>query len=142
MDLPYYTHFLLYMASPLLLFSTLVSASDLSTSSPSLFVFGASMVDSGENTAAMPLRSKADFYPYGSDYFGKPVGRWSNGRTIMDLISDGIGYGYLPPYLRSIGSNFSHGVNFASSGSTATNSTASGDDSGGLFCLLVQVDQF
>ncbi|KAI5077361.1 hypothetical protein GOP47_0007185 [Adiantum capillus-veneris] len=120
----------------------LASGAWLSTSSPSIFIFGASLVDAGENAAAMPLRSYADFDPYGSDYFGKPVGRWSNGRTFMDFITEGLGYGHIPAYLRSIGSDFTHGVNFASSGSTAANSTAVGNNSGGLFCLLVQVDQF
>lgn len=115
---------------------------ELSTSSPSIFVFGASMVDGGQNAAAMPLRSRADFDPYGIDYFVKPAGRWSNGRTFMDLITEGLGYGLISPFLQSIGANFTHGVNFASSGSTASNTTASGDSSSGLFCLLVQVDQF
>lgn len=100
------------------------------------------MVDSGENAVAMPLRSRAEFSPYGMDYFSKPNGRWSNGRTFMDLITQELGYGLLSPFLKSIGSNFTSGVNFACSGSTAQNSTASGDDSGGLFSLLVQVDQF
>lgn len=109
---------------------------------PALYVFGSSMVDSGENAVAMPLRSKAEFSPYGLDYFSAPVGRWSNGRTFMDLITQKLGYGMLSPFLKSVGGDFSHGVNFASAGSTATNSTAAGDDSGGLFALLVQVDQF
>ncbi|KAH7423323.1 hypothetical protein KP509_12G049200 [Ceratopteris richardii] len=117
-------------------------ANSISTSFPSVFAFGASMIDSGQNSVAMPLRSGAEFYPYGLDYFGKPVGRWSNGRTFFDLITEDIGYGLLDPYLKSINGNFTYGVNFASSGSTATNTSASGDKSGGLFCLLVQVDQF
>ncbi|KAH7292173.1 hypothetical protein KP509_29G054300 [Ceratopteris richardii] len=112
------------------------------SASPSLYVFGASMVDNGENAVAMPLRQYADFEPYGSDYFGKPTGRWSNGRNFMDFITQGLGIGLLSPYLQSIGSDFTYGVNFASSGSTARNTTASGSDSGGLFCLLVQIEQF
>ncbi|MCO5592471.1 hypothetical protein L7F22_046474 [Adiantum nelumboides] len=118
------------------------AAAGLATSSSPIFVFGASMVDAGENAVAMPRRAYADFNPYGSDYFGKPVGRWSNGRNFMDFITEALGYGHIPAYLRSIGSNFTYGVNFASSGSTAANSTVVDSSSGGLFCLLVQVDQF
>ncbi|KAH7292161.1 hypothetical protein KP509_29G053800 [Ceratopteris richardii] len=120
------------------------SASRLLPSSayPSVYVFGASMVDSGENFVAMPLRQDADFEPYSVDYFEKPTGRWSNGRNLIDFITQGLGIGLLSPYLQSFGSNFTYGVNFASSGSHARNKTASGDNSGGLFCLLVQIDQF
>ncbi|KAI5077351.1 hypothetical protein GOP47_0007175 [Adiantum capillus-veneris] len=123
-------------------FQLALAAGLISTSSPPLFILGASMVDAGQNAVAMPHRSYADFDPYGSDYFGKPVGRWSNGRNLMDFITEGLGYGHIPAYLRSIGLDFTYGVNFASSGSTAANSTAVGNSSGGLFCLLVQVDQF
>ncbi|KAI5065063.1 hypothetical protein GOP47_0019758 [Adiantum capillus-veneris] len=84
----------------------------------------------------------ADFEPYGSDYFGQPSGRWSNGRLFIDIITQGLGIGMLSPYLKSLGSNFTRGVSFASSGSTAQNSTAVGTNSGGLFTLLVQIDQF
>jgi hypothetical protein len=55
-----------------------------------------------------------------------------------------LGYGLLDPYLRSIGSNFSRGVNFASSGSTARNTTVKGNgtSSSGLFSFSVQIDQY
>ena len=56
-------------------------------SKPLLFVFGASMVDTGEFTAALPYSSAADFPPYGIDYFSQPAGRWSNRRIITDFIS-------------------------------------------------------
>ena len=54
---------------------------------PLLFVFGASMVDTGQYTAALPYSTDADFPPYGTDYFSRPAGRWSNGRVITDFIS-------------------------------------------------------
>ncbi|KAH7423327.1 hypothetical protein KP509_12G049300 [Ceratopteris richardii] len=115
----------------------------LTMSRPSIFGFGASMIDSGSDFFAMPYRSTADFYPYGSDYFGKPVGRWSNGRTFFDLIMEGLGYNLLDPYLKSTRSDFSCGVNFAYGGTTAKNASSFGE----LFysdpiTLLVQVDQF
>jgi hypothetical protein len=51
-----------------------------------LVVMGASMVDVGENAEAMPLRSTAEFPPYGVDYFHKPAARFSNGRVISDFL--------------------------------------------------------
>ncbi|KAH7423330.1 hypothetical protein KP509_12G049400 [Ceratopteris richardii] len=115
----------------------------LTISRPSIFAFGASMVDSGSDFVAMPLRSNADFDPYGSDYFGKPVGRWSNGRTFFDLIMEGLGYNYLDPYLKSTRSDFSWGVNFAYSGSTARNSSSFSElANSSPITFLVQVDQF
>lgn len=100
------------------------------------------MVDTGENSVAMPHRQNADFEPYGSDYFGEPTGRWSNGRNFLDFITQGLGIGFLSPYLKSFGSNFTRGINFASSGSGVQNKTATATNSGGLFSLLVQIEQF
>ena len=54
---------------------------------PLLFVFGASMVDTGQYTAVLPYSTAADFPPYGLNYFSRPAGRWSNGRIITDFIS-------------------------------------------------------
>eukprot|EP00249_Psilotum_nudum_P032099 c47258_g1_i1 orf=287-1522(+) len=109
-----------------------------------LFVFGASIVDVGENVVAMPFRSLAAFPPYAMDYFSRPNGRFSNGRNFIDFVSQQLGHGLLNPFLKSVGQNFIHGVNFASAGSTAQDSSLLGDgsDSAGLFSLMVQVDQF
>eukprot|EP00250_Pteridium_aquilinum_P005873 c15898_g1_i1 orf=28-1260(-) len=110
-----------------------------------LFVFGASMMDVGENAQALPLRSRTAFPPYGLDYFSRPSNRYSNGRLIVDFINQGLGNGLgEDPYLVSVNPNFTCGVNFASSGAKARNSTISGDGSSstGLFSLSVQVDQY
>eukprot|EP00249_Psilotum_nudum_P002552 c15653_g1_i1 orf=1-246(-) len=57
---------------------TLLLSLNGSCQSP-LFVFGASIVDVGENVVAMPFRSLSAFPPYGMDYFPRPNGRFSNG---------------------------------------------------------------
>ena len=57
-----------------------------SSSGGTLVVFGASMVDVGENAEAMPLRSQAEFAPYGLDYFHRPAARFSNGRLLIDFV--------------------------------------------------------
>lgn len=56
----------------------------LCISTPANFVFGDSLVDSGNNNYIVSL-SKADFSPNGID-FGKPTGRYTNGRTIVDIV--------------------------------------------------------
>jgi hypothetical protein len=51
-------------------------------------VFGDSLVDAGNNDYLFTL-SKADSPPYGIDFKpsgGQPTGRFTNGRTITDLI--------------------------------------------------------
>lgn len=51
---------------------------------PANFVFGDSLVDVGNNNYIVSL-SKANYVPNGID-FGKPTGRFTNGRTIVDII--------------------------------------------------------
>ncbi|KAG6431358.1 hypothetical protein SASPL_109437 [Salvia splendens] len=48
------------------------------------FIFGDSLVDAGNNNYIASL-SKADFAPNGID-FGKPTGRFTNSRTIVDIL--------------------------------------------------------
>ena len=51
---------------------------------PASFVFGDSLVDAGNNNYIVSL-SKANYVPNGID-FGMPTGRYTNGRTIIDII--------------------------------------------------------
>lgn len=51
---------------------------------PANFVFGDSLVDAGNNNYIATL-SKANYVPNGID-FGLPTGRYTNGRTIVDII--------------------------------------------------------
>lgn len=53
---------------------------------PALFVFGDSVLDAGTNSL-FPSLIRADFEPYGMDYFGKPTGRITNGRTFADFFA-------------------------------------------------------
>lgn len=48
------------------------------------FVFGDSLVEAGNNNYIQSL-SKANYPPNGID-FGKPTGRYTNNRTIVDII--------------------------------------------------------
>lgn len=48
------------------------------------FVFGDSLVEVGNNNYITSL-SKANYVPNGID-FGMPTGRYTNGRTIVDIL--------------------------------------------------------
>jgi len=52
---------------------------------PCYFIFGDSLVDNGNNNRLRSI-ARADYFPYGID-FGGPTGRFSNGRTTVDVLS-------------------------------------------------------
>ncbi|KAK9272683.1 hypothetical protein L1049_003060 [Liquidambar formosana] len=52
---------------------------------PALYIFGDSMFDSGNNNI-LPTLAKADFPPYGANFFRGATGRFTNGRTVADFI--------------------------------------------------------
>ncbi|GAU29975.1 hypothetical protein TSUD_360900, partial [Trifolium subterraneum] len=84
--------------------------------------------------------------PYGMTYFQKPVGRSSDGRLIVDFLAEALGLPYLSPYLQSIGSDYTHGANFATSASTVllpkTSFFVSGLSPFALQIQLKQLEQF
>ncbi|CAD6334543.1 unnamed protein product [Miscanthus lutarioriparius] len=97
-----------------------------------LFNFGDSNSDTGGVAAVMGIRIAP---PEGRAYFHHPTGRLSDGRVILDFICESLGTPHLSPFMKPLGSNYSHGVNFAIAGSTATPGATT-------FSLDVQVDQF
>lgn len=55
---------------------------------PATFVFGDSLVDAGNNNYIVTL-SRANYAPNGIDFDGhQPTGRYTNGRTIVDILGD------------------------------------------------------
>ncbi|KAL2336119.1 hypothetical protein Fmac_010565 [Flemingia macrophylla] len=103
-----------------------------------IFNFGDSNSDTGGFNTAFPAQPG----PYGMTYFRKPVGRASDGRLIVDFLAHGLGLPYLSPYLQSIGSDYTHGANFASSASTVLPPTTSFFVSGlSPFSLSIQLKQ-
>ncbi|XP_024966962.1 GDSL esterase/lipase EXL3-like [Cynara cardunculus var. scolymus] len=84
-----------------------------------VLAFGDSFVDQGNNNYIVTL-GKANFLPYGQDFEGgKPTGRFSNGRTIADILTEALGVKeYLPAYLDPSlqEEDFRSGVSFASGG--------------------------
>uniref|UniRef100_A0A7N0TSM2 Uncharacterized protein n=1 Tax=Kalanchoe fedtschenkoi TaxID=63787 RepID=A0A7N0TSM2_KALFE len=96
---------------------TVFSLIDISTAKtvPAMFVFGDSLLEVGNNNYIATL-SKANYIPNGID-FGGPTGRFTNGRTIIDILGQEIGIeGFIPPYMApsTSGDVILKGVNYAS----------------------------
>ncbi|VVB04128.1 unnamed protein product [Arabis nemorensis] len=106
---------------------------------PAIFNFGDSNSDTGGLSAAFGQAP----YPNGQTFFHSPSGRFSDGRLIVDFIAEELGLPYLNAFLDSIGSNFSHGADFATAGSTVRppNSTISQGGASPI-SLDVQLVQF
>ncbi|KMT16284.1 hypothetical protein BVRB_3g054340 isoform B [Beta vulgaris subsp. vulgaris] len=114
---------------------------EITEQKPANFVFGDSLVDVGNNNYIITL-SKANYVPNGID-FGRPTGRYTNGRTIIDILGQQLGLGgYTPPYLAPTtrGSVILRGVNYASGAGGILNKT--GYAFGGRLNLDAQLDNF
>lgn len=68
-------------------FSLLISAIS-GSNVPSIYVFGDSLFDAGNNHYNKNCTAQADFPPYGSTFFHHPTGRFTNGRTVADFICE------------------------------------------------------
>ncbi|XP_023538134.1 GDSL esterase/lipase EXL3-like isoform X2 [Cucurbita pepo subsp. pepo] len=86
---------------------------------PAVFVFGDSIVDTGNNNNLI-TQAKCNYPPYGRNFLDQQAtGRFSNGKVPSDLLVDALGIKeFLPPYanpsLRP--EDLITGVNFASGG--------------------------
>ncbi|CAL5400916.1 unnamed protein product [Camellia sinensis] len=102
------------------------------------FNFGGSNSDTGGFWAAFPTQSG----PYGMTYFKKPASRATDGRLMIDFLAQALGLPFLSPYLQSIGSDYRHGANFATSASTVLLPKSSLFVSGlSPFTLAIQLNQ-
>ena len=59
-----------------------------------MFVFGDSLVDNGNNNNLYSL-AKANYFPYGIDFYQGPSGRFSNGKTAVDMWGNILSNDYL-----------------------------------------------
>ncbi|GFQ02726.1 GDSL esterase/lipase at4g18970 [Phtheirospermum japonicum] len=81
---------------------------------PCYFIFGDSLVDNGNNNNIQSL-ARANYLPYGIDFPDGPTGRFSNGKTTVDVIAELLGFDdYIPPYSSARGEQILRGVNYAS----------------------------
>ncbi|CAN1283399.1 GDSL esterase/lipase At1g29670 [Linum perenne] len=83
---------------------------------PCYFIFGDSLFDSGNNNNLQTL-SKANYSPYGVGFpGGGPTGRFTDGRTIADILGELMGFqDFVPPFAAYPNrSELLVGVNYAS----------------------------
>ncbi|KAG5235137.1 GDSL esterase/lipase [Salix suchowensis] len=81
---------------------------------PCYFIFGDSLADNGNNNNLQTL-AKVDYAPYGVDFRNGPTGRFCNGRTIVDIIAEILGFdNYIPPFATAQEADILSGLNYAS----------------------------
>ncbi|KAF6143928.1 hypothetical protein GIB67_001722 [Kingdonia uniflora] len=109
---------------------------------PAMFVFGDSLVDVGNNNFLSSI-ARANYLPYGIDFNHWPTGRFTNGRTIVDLLGERLGFSaYIPAYAdpSTVGPRILNGVNYASAAAGILDET--GQHYGERFSLSQQVLSF
>ncbi|RLN03340.1 GDSL esterase/lipase [Panicum miliaceum] len=123
---------------PLLLLAVLAAAAGGrgEERAPALFVFGDSLIDSGNNNSNLASLAKANYFPYGIDFAGGPTGRFSNGYTIVDELAELLGLPLVPPYSQASSvEQVLQGANYASAAAGIL------DDSGGNFAGRIPFNQ-
>ncbi|XP_039061217.1 GDSL esterase/lipase At1g71250-like [Hibiscus syriacus] len=80
-----------------------------------LFVFGDSLVDVGNNNFLNSI-AKSNYFPYGIDFNMQPTGRFSNGKTFVDIIGEMLSLPYPSAFAdpNTRGVKLLGGVNYAS----------------------------
>ncbi|XP_047948732.1 GDSL esterase/lipase At1g29670-like [Salvia hispanica] len=107
---------------------------------PCLFIFGDSLVDNGNNNNIQSL-AKANYLPYGIDFPNGPTGRFSNGKTTVDVVAELLGFDdYIPPYSAARGQQILQGVNYASAAAGIRSET--GRQLGGRIDFTGQVNNY
>ncbi|KAJ1704221.1 hypothetical protein LUZ63_004000 [Rhynchospora breviuscula] len=127
-------------------------ASDAQPQVPCCFVFGDSLVDNGNNND-LPTLARSNYRPYGIDFPEGPSGRFTNGRTVVDILVQFLGLkGFIRSYASARRSNtlgvlFStpgvagtSGLNYASAAAGIRQET--GKHLGANYYLADQVRQF
>ncbi|BAT87264.1 hypothetical protein LR48_Vigan09g227400 [Vigna angularis] len=107
---------------------------------PCYFIFGDSLVDNGNNNQLNSL-AKANYLPYGIDFSGGPTGRFSNGKTTVDVVAELLGFnGYISPFATASGRDILRGVNYASAAAGIREET--GQQLGGRISFRGQVQNY
>ncbi|XP_074270354.1 GDSL esterase/lipase At1g29670-like [Silene latifolia] len=93
---------------------------------PCYFIFGDSLSDPGNNNA-LKTKAKVNYKPYGIDYPARrPTGRFTNGRTVVDIIAEHLGFKeHIAPYSTVNKNQILQGVNYASGSAGISRETGS-----------------
>ncbi|KAJ4971017.1 hypothetical protein NE237_004116 [Protea cynaroides] len=109
---------------------------------PALYVFGDSLVDSGNNDF-LNTSAKANYNPYGIDFPPGPTGRFTNGKTFADFLAKYLGLPFAPPFLGLSEDQKSEtitGMNYASGSAGILRET--GSAIGTNLALEIQIELF
>ncbi|KAK8959237.1 GDSL esterase/lipase [Platanthera guangdongensis] len=107
---------------------------------PCFFIFGDSLVDNGNNNGLLTL-ARANYMPYGVDFPQGVSGRFTNGRTTVDVLAQLLGFrDYIPPYSTAQRNELLRGVNFASGAAGIRDET--GNNLGEHYPFTEQVAHF
>ncbi|KAL7104669.1 hypothetical protein ACP275_08G260500 [Erythranthe tilingii] len=111
------------------------------TAFTAMFAFGDSLTDPGNNNYLNSL-AKANYIPYGVDFYQGPSGRFCNGKTVVDFLGEMMEIPVLPAYTSpfATGQNILKGVNYASAAGGILQET--GHNLGERFSLSQQVENF
>ncbi|XP_004290271.1 PREDICTED: GDSL esterase/lipase At1g71250 [Fragaria vesca subsp. vesca] len=108
---------------------------------PAMFAFGDSLIDVGNNNFISSF-ARSNYYPYGIDFRGGPSGRFTNGRTSIDMLGNLLGLPYAPAFAdpNTKGNRILRGVNYASAAAGILDET--GRHYGDRYSLSRQVMNF
>ncbi|XP_010915607.3 GDSL esterase/lipase At5g45910 [Elaeis guineensis] len=102
-----------------LLFSCLHLSFSVSEPYTAIFSFGDSLADTGNHLVNGPNPILSTTHPpYGMTFFRRPTGRCSDGRLVIDFITEAFGLPLLPPS-KAHNTDFHQGANFGITGGTA-----------------------
>ncbi|XP_038716849.1 GDSL esterase/lipase At1g71250 [Tripterygium wilfordii] len=107
-----------------------------------MLVFGDSLVDDGNNNYLSSI-ARANYFPYGIDFMNiGHTGRFSNGKTVVDMLGDLLGVPYPPAFAdpTTRGIKLLGGVNYASAAAGILDET--GQHYGQRYSLSQQVLNF
>ncbi|KAE8661325.1 GDSL-like Lipase/Acylhydrolase superfamily protein, putative isoform 2 [Hibiscus syriacus] len=94
---------------------------------PCYFIFGDSLSDVNNNNKLVTT-AKVNYSPYVIDFPQGPTGRFTNGRTIQDIIVQLLDFQeFIPPFATSRGQEILKGVNYASGSAGILNESGQGD---------------